>query len=165
MNWNDISASKKELFGRSVTYNGFIPKCCTILCSAVTKLSIKSSSVIIEFKNSLSNCDLFIPCSQVDCKSTYLGAQFGFNQTRTSRTIFKQYCGLKAHGEIASKSSLVFAILLTLGFAYMYWPKTCSIIYLNTKNKNLSFLVRKIWFNVLSSSVNSSLKIDVIQRI
>lgn len=143
MNWNYISAYKKEIFGRSVTYNGFIPKYCAILCSAATKLSIKSSSLIIEFKNSLSQCDLFILCSEVDRKSTYLRAQFGFNQSKTSRTVFKQYCDLKAHGEIASKSSPAFAILSALRLAYMYWPKSCSIIYLNSKNKNLSFLVRK----------------------
>lgn len=135
MNWNCISAYKKELFGRPVTYNGFTPKHCAILCSAATKLSIKSSSLIIELKNSLSKCDLFLPCSQVDCKSSYLRAQFEFNKTQTSRTVFKQYCDLRDHGEIASKLSLAFAILLTLRLAHMYWPKSCSTICLNSKNK------------------------------
>lgn len=60
MNWNYISAYKKELFGRSVTYNGFIPKYCAILCSAATKLSIKSSSLLIEFKNCLNVIFLYL---------------------------------------------------------------------------------------------------------
>lgn len=74
----------------------------------------KTSCLISELNHSLPNCDLSTPCSQVNCKSSCLRNQFGFNQTKTSRTVFKQYCDLKAHGERASNSSLTFAILLTL---------------------------------------------------
>lgn len=78
--------------------------------------------------------------------------------------LFKQYCDLKAE-KWHQNHLWHLQFLPTLRLAYMYWPKSCSIIYLNCKNKNLSFIGRKIWFNTFSSSMNSRLKIDVIQRI
>lgn len=61
--------------------------------------------------------------------------------------------------ETASKSSLAFAILLTLQLADMYKPKSCSIIYLNSRNRKPSFPVRKkIWSNTFSSGMDDSWK-------
>lgn len=98
---NYISPCRKNQvqLRRAMTYSGSIPNDCTIICTAVTKLSIKALSPIMEQKKSLPRCDLFISCSQVDYKSSCLRNRFSFNQTATSRTVFKQYCDLKAHGD------------------------------------------------------------------